>query len=278
MKLWVGVLSLLGGSLAVQSGHRYESEEYGLLEVAGACSANAEEVRCWDPAGKPNQKLTELITAHFLANPNSELRLRFRKRNRLLVIRTIARQNTRVSFYGELEGKSGVRASQSGTIGHESGQESHRLYWYYPPDDELATDVTTYLNMPLSSASNVAVKEGAEAKLGAYTVKVLGTAEASANEAYGMGYAATGKVWRISYSIAGPIDQEWPQLQPIPMDAKGQPIVAVDKKTETRPSRRKGWEGISLMLNRSSTAAIRAAATSELGSATFGPTRSGNYR
>lgn len=228
MKIWVGILSLAGASLFAQSGYRYESDDFGLLEVAGACSVSTDEVRCWDPSGKPNTKLSELVTAYFLSNPSSDLRLRFRKRNRLLVMRTIVRQNARASFYGDIEGKSGMRASQSASIGHETGQESHKLYWYYPAEDELVTSLTASLSMHLSSTSSLSLKEGSEAKLGAYTVKVLGITEASTNEVYGMGGRNGGKAWKIAYSFAGPTDREWPQIQPIPIDSKGMPIVAVD--------------------------------------------------
>jgi hypothetical protein len=216
------------GLAANQNSYTYQSEDFGLLEVAGVCSVTSEEVKCWDPQGKPSSKITELATAHFLVNSNNELRLRFRKKNRLIVMRTITKQNAKASFYGDLESNSGIRTSQAGNIGYESGQEAFKLYWYYALDTEASVDLTSYLQVQVSLAGTLSAKEGSETKLGAYTIKITGISEATANEAPYYG-GAPGKTWKITYAISGPTEQEVPQVYVAALDAKNQPILYVDK-------------------------------------------------
>lgn len=233
----LGAIGLTTG----QTNYSYQSEDYGLIEVAGVCSVTTDDVKCWDPQGKPSPKITELATAHFLVNSNNELRLRFRKRNRLIVLRTIARQNAKASFYGDLESGSGIRTNQAGNIGYESGQEAYKLFWYYPLDTETSVDLTSYLQVQMSQGASMPLKEGSEAKFGAYTIKITGISEAAANEAPYYGGVPGGKTWKITYTMTGPTEGEVPQIYPTPLDAKNQAIVNVDKDgNPTKPPKTQG--------------------------------------
>lgn len=228
MKLWILALSITVGTSLVQDGYRYQSEDYGMLEVAGVCSYNAEEVNCWDPKGNPNPKLSELISAYFIANPSMQMSFRFKRRNQIIAMRSVSKQGAKVTFEGELDGSTGLRARPFTTIGSTEGEESYKLFWYNPSEEDRTTDLTVGLNNQLRSESTLEAKEGSAIKMGDFVVKITGISEASGSERQAAVYPLKNRVWKVAFSITGPISKGLPQLQAFPMDAKGLPIAAVD--------------------------------------------------
>lgn len=236
MKGLICALIAVVGSTVLQGDRSYSADDFGTMSVAGVCSVDTENVKCWDSDGKPNPKVQELVMSYFIANPNNELRVRFRKRNRLVVLSYIARRGALTSLGGDITTTQGIRSSSSGQIGHEQGQEGFRMYWIYPSESEKTTDLTVSLHVRTKVTPSIEVKEGATVKIGTGTLKITGISPVSKEQAMQLGMQA--KWWRISYEITGQTLGQEVSIYPSAVDRKGAPINNVDKEgnPDSRPS------------------------------------------
>src|SRR5688500_6792711 len=109
------LLALLSIPIALGIGQvssTYSSDDFGSLKVAGACSVTAEHISCWDPSGKPDASMSKDIDK-FFSTRDIPLNLKFKKRNRLIVLRHEPKQDAITHFRGELFAPNGQRLKQS---------------------------------------------------------------------------------------------------------------------------------------------------------------------
>lgn len=231
MKLHFWIMGVVAGVVVTQSSYVFRSPDLGVIELEGICEVDVKAMNCWSPDGKPNPKLAELAGARFLAKPNETLPLRFKKRNLLLVLRSIQKANGAGSFYGEIETTDGIRTEESSLVGEDSGQERYNYFWLRPADNDTKTSLTLFYHFQLADKAKLEMKKGAKADVGPLSLEIESVTESPTPVHGGLYEEESNKAWFIKYSVrrTREIDGD-PLIYGDPLDLKGSPIQDVDSK------------------------------------------------
>ncbi|MHB8636463.1 MAG: hypothetical protein ACYC96_08315 [Fimbriimonadaceae bacterium] len=216
-------------------GYSYRLPGVGMVSLAGVCSADPELITCWTPSGDANPKLSELMSAYYLVNPQQRLEIRYKHRSLMLVTRALidnlpGRGN--INFNG-LEVDPGGQLNSQGAIGYGGqGEATTSFYWYYPPDDLASVDATGVLNVS-SDSVKLPLKVGAKAQLQGGMVQITSIRKASSQSVSGphFGYQQpSGPRWIVSYSLVGQGASPVTSIYASVYDRNGDIVSAVDHR------------------------------------------------
>lgn len=206
-----------------QLSNSYSADDFGSFQVAGACSVTAERISCWDMSGKPDASMSEAIDQAF-SRHKVDLSLKFKKKNRLIVLRHQLKRDATTHFRGELYAPGGEKLKQAIVFGHNA-DPLFATYWYYPSETETTLEVTASLDVLIRAEAAVPLKEGSEAKVAGYKVKIDGVKASDSNIRATAPYSRT---WVVDYSVEVPAGRPEARFNAIPVDAIGDPITAID--------------------------------------------------
>lgn len=236
----VAVVGFQGQNIVNAVGGRYEAGNLS-VQTLGACSYTVDAISCWDLEGKPSPSLSERLESHYLGSNGNDLQFKFRRKNRLVVVRTTGMNGNSVSLQTDQGGYGG-----SGQIYDSQGQTS--LQWLNLAVDSSAT--TANIQATVYNASLVknldlnfrkgekAVFQGSNIEIGSATPlpKVKRRGDRPRYEVFdgqrGYGYIAEGRDQGSWWTIAiGADPVAGGQMLGIsqPMDKTGKPILYVDK-------------------------------------------------
>ena len=151
-----GSLATVGLSAAQEAsdGYSYRMPGKGWISIAGVCNADPEQISCWKPSGEPNPKLSELISAYYLVNPQQRLEIRYKRRSLMIITKSLLGNfpgQGNLSFNG-LQVDPGGQLNQQGSIGYGGqGEETTSFSWYYPAEGLTSIDATAMLNISTES-------------------------------------------------------------------------------------------------------------------------------
>lgn len=223
--LSAGFASQSADPLASVTVHKtYSAEDFGTVEVAGACTITPDTVTCWDDDGKPSPDLSEKVKAYYIVNSNAEVRYRFGRKNRVIVIKKSGTANGRAGYLTPAE--NGIYSS--GQIGQNSSGNEPYYEWYAIDVDPNATTTSLAFNLSLSfGTGGVILREGAEVKVGAMTVHVDSIKPAPDRPVWGRN-GLKQKAWTIGVTIKGFPSAVVPNMNGQLFDTAGNVIPSVD--------------------------------------------------
>jgi hypothetical protein len=234
----IGSLTAIGLSAAQQTadGFSFKMPGRGWLQVAGACNADPEHIDCWKPTGEPDPKLTELINAYFLINPQQRLEIRYKHRSLMLVSKSIfnnVQGQGNVNFNG-LQVDPGGNLNQQGNIGYNGqGEEVTMFYWYYPAESTTSVDVTAMLNVTTEGVK-IPLKIDAEGSLSGGKVRFTKIEKASDKEVvpnpYGNPNSPSGSHWYVNFELTGAGSEPVTSIYAFALDQDGNQISQVDTR------------------------------------------------
>jgi hypothetical protein len=210
----------------------------GWLQMAGVCNADPQQITCWKPNGEPDPKLSELLNAYYLVNPQQRLEIRYKHRSLMLVIKSMFSQ---VSGQGNINFNNiqvdpGGQLNQQGTIGYGGqGEESTTFFWYYPTEGLATIDASAVLNTTTEPVK-VSLAVGAEARLPGGTFRITRIEKGSDNDAgpnpniYDRAAVTRGPHWEVSYTLVTDGAEPVASIYATAFDHDGNPISQVDAK------------------------------------------------
>jgi len=234
------VAGFQGQNIVDAVGGRYEAGNLS-VQALGACSYTVDSISCWDLEGKPNPSLSQRLESHYLGSNGNDLQLKFRRKNRFVIVQLTGMNGNSVSLQNDQGNYSG-----SGQIYDYQGQTS--LQWLIlatEPSKATATIQATVYNSSQAKYLDVAFQKGEKAVFQGSNIeigsakplpKVKAHNDGPNNQVFdgqrGYGYMGDGRGqgswWTVSVgadTVAGG------QMLGIsqPMDKSGKPILYVDK-------------------------------------------------
>ena len=213
-------------------GYSYRIAGRGWIQVAGVCNADPQQITCWKPTGEPDPKLSELLNAYYLVNPQQRLEIRYKHRSLMLIMRSMLGQSSgagNVNFNG-LEVDPGGMLFQQGSIGYGGqGEETTNFFWYYPPEGLATVDATLQLGTSTEPVK-LALKVDAMAKFpgGVFQITKIekGTTQPEPNSRA----LAKAPRWEVSYNLLGQGPEPITSVFVTVFDRDGNAINQVDDR------------------------------------------------
>ncbi len=207
----------------------YESADLGKLELAGACTITPDNISCWDPDGKPAPNLSEKVQAYYIVQGGNELRLKFGRKNRLIVFKEPPRGNPNGAYLGQAKTLGGQYMNQFGTIGMGGYGNGDATTWYLTDSEptQEKTSVVFEVNVQFGSAT-VPVKAGSQATLGPIKVKIESIKPGpDRKQNWGPNPAKGQKTWTVTVTLDGTIGGKYPTVNGSVIGSDGQAVWSV---------------------------------------------------
>lgn len=215
--------------------HSYESADFGRIDVAGACKLSGDGVECWNADGKVDRELTKQVETYYVAHPDHTITIRYGRKNRLLVVRTMAKRNANVTL-GGMPVWNGKPLNLEGEAGRSINGHGPALQWF--SIDAGPAETTANISFSLhvfEGESTLPAKTGAATRVGPLKFQVGGITPGPTIQTYD-GITSSGlETWNLAVTLDGLAAGPMPFLFPRPVTKQGKTIENVDRKGNPLP-------------------------------------------
>ncbi len=212
------------------------------LEVAGACMVTEDSVRCWDARGAAAPDIRERVEKALLDTRfgmNQAIRMRYKAKNRLVVMRTTRTSDSNRS-YMMVEGIGDPSADGGGggslmmeeeyTSAREPGQPRYQGYFVSAKPANKSVSARVRLTDQSLVTERLAAKVGAALSVDGVSIKIRAIRKASEEDMRSSGMPrAQGVSWTVEVEVKQGTSRP-AQFNLTPLDKQGQSIQHVDAK------------------------------------------------
>ncbi|MHB8636896.1 MAG: hypothetical protein ACYC96_10545 [Fimbriimonadaceae bacterium] len=169
-----------------------------IFQVAGVCNPDPYGIKCFNPAGNVDLKLTAEIRNFFLKHPEHPLRLLYGRRDKLIVVRRRRGQSADPgTSHGFALSDGTPFPAEIDVPALPTDELATQLYWYYPPPAQKTISVT-YQSTTALPPVTVPARVGATVSFGPYTMTI-----ASIDRLRPAGRLSERPEWMIAYRLTG---------------------------------------------------------------------------